>query len=194
MPSFTTRLEVTLNQIWLKCPGGIADCKVPWHLKDQLFHGVHKHIWDSIRYLYSNPEITYSKLMVTICKAESEMEEAKDKGSARSAVTTEVMDGSKELGDQIARLMAILTRAEQGNHPTSAPNSPRHRGSGREQMDRNTRTHPRCHNGQTVLGQTTSAHSSSAANQTGTASQGRGNTQGSNGGQGTKDSNSIQCF
>ena len=55
VPSFTTRLEGTLNQIQLKCPRWIANHKVPWHLKDCLFHGVCKHIQDSIRYLYSNP-------------------------------------------------------------------------------------------------------------------------------------------
>ena len=99
MPSFTTRLEGTLNQIQLKCPGWIADHKVLWHLKDHLFHGVHKHIRDSIRYLYSNPETTYSQLMVVAHKAESKMEEAKDKDRARSAVTTEVVDGLKELSN-----------------------------------------------------------------------------------------------
>ena len=44
VPSFATRMEGTLNQIWLKCPGKIVDCKVACHLRDQLFHGVHKHI------------------------------------------------------------------------------------------------------------------------------------------------------
>ena len=72
--------------------------------------------------------------MVAACKAESEMEEAKDKVRARSATATEAVDGSKELGDQIARLMATLTRAEQGNCPASAPNSSRHRGCGRGQI------------------------------------------------------------
>ena len=38
--SFTTRLEVTLNQIQLKCPRWIGNCEVPWHVKDCLFHGV----------------------------------------------------------------------------------------------------------------------------------------------------------
>ena len=38
------------------------------------------------------------------------MEEAK--GKARSAAATEVASSSKELGDQIARLMAALTRVE----------------------------------------------------------------------------------
>ena len=70
--------------------------------------------------------------------------------------------------------MATLTRAEQGNHPVSAPNSPGHRGHGRGWMDRNTPTHPSAHNGQTGLGQTTSAHSSSASSRVGTVPQGDG--------------------
>ena len=86
---------------------------------------------DSIRYLYGNPKTTYSKLVVTVQRAESEMEETKEKVKVRSATATEVTSGSKELGDQIARLMAPLTRAEQGSHPASALNSPRHRGHGR---------------------------------------------------------------
>ena len=55
VPSFATRLEGTLNKIWLKCPGRIADHEVACHLKDRQFHGVCKHIGDSIRYLHSNP-------------------------------------------------------------------------------------------------------------------------------------------
>ena len=86
---------------------------------------------DSIRYLYGNSKTTYSKLVVTVHRVESEMEETKERVKARSAATTEVASGSKELGDQIARLMAALTRVEQGSHPASAPNSPRHRGHGR---------------------------------------------------------------
>ena len=34
VPSFATRLEGTLNQIWLKCPGRIVDHEVAFHLKD----------------------------------------------------------------------------------------------------------------------------------------------------------------
>ena len=34
VPSFAMRLEGTLNQIRLRCPGQITDCKVPWHLKE----------------------------------------------------------------------------------------------------------------------------------------------------------------
>ena len=169
-----------------------------WHLKDQLFHGIQKNIRDFIRYLHSNPETTYSQLMVTAQKAESKMEEAKDKVRARSAAATEVVDSSEELGNQITRLMTTLTRAEQGNHPASALNSPRHRGHGRGQMDRNTPTCPSSHNGQTGLDQTTSTCSSSTASQINTVPQGRGNTQISNStqnsAQNTRDPNALQCF
>ena len=34
VPSFVTRLEGTLNQIRIRCPGRIADHEVPWHLKE----------------------------------------------------------------------------------------------------------------------------------------------------------------
>ena len=135
---------------------------MPWHLKEWLFHGVKKHVRDSVRYLYSNPQTTYSELVVTERRAESKMEETKVK--ARSAATTEVPSSSKELGDQIASLMAALTRAEQGSCPASTPNSPRHRDHGRGWTDRTTSVHPNSHNGWTGLGQTTSTHSFSVTN------------------------------
>ena len=90
------------------------------------------------------------------------MEETKERVKARSAAATEVASGSKELGDQIARLMAALTRVEQGSHPASAPNSLRHHGRG--QADRNTPVHPSSHNGWTGLGQTASICSSPVTN------------------------------
>ena len=72
--------------------------------------------------------------MVASRKAESKTEDAKEKVRAWSSTASDVSDGSKELGDQIARLMATLNRAEQGTHPASAPNSPGHRvmGEGRQ--------------------------------------------------------------
>ena len=110
--------------------------------------------------------------MVAARKAESKNEDAKEKVRAWSSAAAEVSDGSKELGNQIAQLMATLNRAEQDTHPGSAPNSPRHRGHGRGRMDRNTSVHPSSHNGWTGLGQNTFAHSSSIAGRVTTASQG----------------------
>ena len=65
VPSFIMRLEGTLNQIRLRCPGQITNHEVPWHLKEQLFHRVCKYVRDSIRYLYGNSETTYSELVIT---------------------------------------------------------------------------------------------------------------------------------
>ena len=134
--------------------------------------------------------------MVTARRAESKMEETKVK--ARSAATTEVPSSSKELGDQIAWLMAALTRAEQSSCPASTPNSPRHRGHGRGWTDRNTSVHPNSHNGQTGLGQTTSTCSSSVTNRAGVESPQKGNQNVQNGvqggTQGAQSSSSLQCF
>ena len=143
---------------------------------------VKKHIRDSVRYLYSNPQTTYSELMVAAMRVESKTEETKVK--ARSAAATEVSSSSKELGDQIAQLMAALTRAEQSSCPASTPNSPRHRGHGRGWTDRTTSVCPNSHNGQTGLGQTTSACSSSVTNRAGVKSPCKGNQHAQNAVQG----------
>ena len=147
-----------------------------------------------MRYLYSNPQTTYSELVVTTRRAESEMEETLVR--ARSATVTEVPSGSKELGDQIERLMASLTRVEQSTHSTSAPSSPRHRGHGRGRMDRQTPVHPNSHNGRTGLGQT-SAHSSSVVKSS-AKSPCKGNqnmqTNVQSSTQGARDSSSLQCY
>ena len=47
--------------------------------------------------------------MITAQKVESKNEEARDKVRSRSAVTTEPVEGTTELGSQIAKLMAALT-------------------------------------------------------------------------------------
>ena len=65
----------------------------------------------------------------------------KKKLRVRSSAATEVTGSSKELGDQIARLMATLNRAEQGTHPATTPNSPRHRGQW-ERTDRQEYSFP----------------------------------------------------
>ena len=135
----------TLNQNTLQCPRSITDQEVQQHLKDHLFHGVHKHIRDSVRYLYSNPRTTYYQQMIAAHKAESKNEEAHDKVRARPAMTTEAVEGTTELANQIRKLMAALTRAGQGNSPTSAPNSPRQRGHGRGWVNRSTPAHPCSH-------------------------------------------------
>ena len=69
------RLEWTLNQIQLQCQGRMTDLEAQHHLKDHLFHGVCKHICESVQYLYSTPGTSYSQLMVATQKVESKNEE-----------------------------------------------------------------------------------------------------------------------
>ena len=78
VPSFTTRLEGTLNQIRLQCPRRMMDLEFQQHLKDHLLDGVPKHICNSVWYLYWTPRTFNSQLMVTTHKAESKNEEIWD--------------------------------------------------------------------------------------------------------------------
>ena len=104
--------------------------------------------------------------------------------------------GSKELGDQIARLMAALTRAEQSTCSASAPSSPRHRGHGRGRTDRQTPVCPNSHNGRTGLGQTSTCSSSVVKSSAKSPCKGnqnmQTNVQGST--QGAQSSSSLQCY
>ena len=98
--------------------------------------------------------------MVATQKAISANEEIQDKIRARAAVTTDSGEGTTELGQQIDKLMAALTKAGQGSNPASAPGSPRKRGCGRGCADRSTPSCPSSHNSQDSLGRPpqTTAH------------------------------------
>ena len=89
--------------------------------------------------------------MVATQKVESENEEIWDKLRARATVATDSREGATELGQQIAKLMAALTKAGHSSNPASAPSSPRERGHGRGHADRTTSGCPRSHNGWTAL-------------------------------------------
>ena len=136
---------------------------------------------------------------ITAYKVESENKEAWDKVRTRSAVTTESVKGATELGNQIAKLMAALTRAGHSNSSGSAPNSPRQQSRGRWWIDQITPGCPNSYNGWTGLGQTTSTGSASVGHGTGTTTTGgQGwNAQGSKDGQGgtlnKKDPSSLLC-
>ena len=138
--------------------------------------------------------------MIATCKADSENEEACDKVKARSAMNTDPVEGTVELRQQIAKLMATLNRVREGNIPASAQKCPRQRDCGRAQMDRSTPGCPSSHNGWTSLGQTASACSTSAGHGTGTTANGNQeqNSQGAKDRQedtaNRRDPSSLQCF
>ena len=57
----------------MKFPGIISDAEAEIELIDRLFYGVLKTLRDSIRYLYDNPAVTYTQLLVAARKAEAEV-------------------------------------------------------------------------------------------------------------------------
>ena len=132
----------------------MTDIVVQQHLKDCLFHGVCKHIHESIQYLYSTPRTSSLQLMVQVV---NKNEEILDKVRSRATVTTELGEGMAELWHQIAKLMAALTKAVQGNNLSSVPSSPWERGHWRGCNGSSTPSHPNSHNGRSSPGQTTPA-------------------------------------
>ena len=135
----------------------MTDLEVQQHPKDCLFHGVCQHIHDSINYLYSTSKTSYSQLMATTHKEENENEEIQDKVRARAMVMTEPGEGTVELGQQIAKLRATLTKAGQGNSPSSTLSSPQERGCRRKCNSSSNHSCPNSHNGRSGLGQMTPA-------------------------------------
>ena len=129
------------------------DFEAQQHLKDHLFHGVYKHIYNSVWYLWSTHGTSYLQLMVATWKAESKNEETKEKVRARATVTTDPGEGTGELGQQIAKLMATLTQTGQSSSPSSVPGSPQECGHRQGHSGRSTLSHPNSHNGRGSPGQ-----------------------------------------
>ena len=138
--------------------------------------------------------------MVAAHKAESESEEIWDKVRIRAVVTIDLEEGMAELEQQIAKPMAALTLARQGNRPSSMPSSPWERGHRWGCNSGSTLSHLNSHNGRGGPGQTTVAHSLLTGCWAGNSGNG-GNDQGNQGpsarreGTGNgQDPNSLQCF
>ena len=64
---------------------------------------------DSIWYLYSTPNLSYSQLMIAAQKVESENEETQYHVRVRATVITKAVEGMAKLKHQIAKLKAALT-------------------------------------------------------------------------------------
>ena len=138
--------------------------------------------------------------MVVACKADSKNEESQDKVRTSAIVITNPGEGMAKLGQQIVKLIAALTKAGQGNSPSSVPSSPQERGCGRGHNSSSTPIHPNSNNGRRCPGQTTPANSlptGCGVGSTGNGSNGQGNQGVSTRREGTanqQDPNSLQCF
>ena len=72
VPSFATQVEGLLSHIWDRFLDKLTHPEEQRLLKDHLFHGCKKSIWDSIKYCFTNPQIDYMHFLEECCKAEDE--------------------------------------------------------------------------------------------------------------------------
>ena len=72
IPSFATQVEGLLSQIWDRFLYKLTHPEEQTLLKDDLFHGCKKSIWDSVKYCFANPQIDYMHFLEECCKAEDE--------------------------------------------------------------------------------------------------------------------------
>ena len=75
--SFATRIEALLSHVWDKFPYQIPLTKEQELLKDRLFHGCQKSIWDSVKYHHADPSVDYMTFLEECRKAEDEIGQAK---------------------------------------------------------------------------------------------------------------------
>ena len=72
IPSFATQVEGLLSQIRDKFLEKLTPPEEQGLLKDRLFHGCKKSIWDSVKYCFADPCIDYMHLLEECRKAEDE--------------------------------------------------------------------------------------------------------------------------
>ena len=72
IPSFTTRVEGLLSQICDKYLEKLTYPEEQRLLKDCLFHGCKKSIWESVKYCFTDPDVDYMHFLEECRKAEDE--------------------------------------------------------------------------------------------------------------------------
>ena len=70
--SLATRIEGLLSHVQDKFPNQISLTKEQELLKDRLFHGCQKSIWDSVKYCHADPSGDYMTFFEECRKAEDE--------------------------------------------------------------------------------------------------------------------------
>ena len=77
---YVAQLEGALNAIQQEYLMMLSAGEVQQHLRDNLFHGLHKHLHDSMQYLYDDMRIIYPQLVKASQKADSEHEDQPGEG------------------------------------------------------------------------------------------------------------------
>ena len=84
--------------------------EVQLHLRDWLFHRLHKQLWDSVCYLYDDARITYPQLVTAAQKAESEQEDHTGDGIHVRSIQPEGRDDIVNLSEQIVQLCLVVQK------------------------------------------------------------------------------------
>ena len=92
----------------MKFPGMISDPEAKIKLRNKLFYWVLKSLWDSIRYLYDNPALTYTQLLVAARKAETEVRDGKSGTMTIKVKAATANDKLVSLKQQVSDLVAVV--------------------------------------------------------------------------------------
>ena len=104
IPSFAIRVEGLLSQIHDKYPEKLTYPEEQRLLKDRLFHGCKKSIWDSVKYCFTDPHVDYMHFLEECRKAEDEdkVDQIKTKPpNAKVAAATVPPTREEELSKQL---------------------------------------------------------------------------------------------
>ena len=96
---FAMQIEGLLSQIRDKFPDQIHLQEEQRLLKDRLFHGSHKCIWDSVKYCHADSKVDYLTFLEECRKAEDEdrIGQTKFKGKLKAAAATILSTKSDEI-------------------------------------------------------------------------------------------------
>ena len=116
---FTGRLEQKYKYLKEKFP----DRYQTKDLKDRLFHGMHLHICESMRFLYKKPEVTYEELLSEMLEAEKDSCPSKSLTvkSKAAVVESKASPSLQKLTQEISALTMVVKSASMGTPKTKTP-------------------------------------------------------------------------
>ena len=97
IPSFATQIERLLSQIQDRFPDKLPHLEEQRLLKDCLFHGCRKSIWDSVKYCFANPCLDYMHFLEECRKAEEEDKVGQAKAVTKAKVAAATLPPTKEV-------------------------------------------------------------------------------------------------
>ena len=94
-------------------------------LKDRLFHGMHPHIHESMRFLYKKAKVTYEELLSKMLETEKDCCSSKSTSvkSKAAVVENEASPSLQKLTQEISALTMVVKSASMGTPKTKASNS-----------------------------------------------------------------------